>query len=153
VTFTLERGAAEQGQPTEIVCKVAHLTPFDGPAKAKLIGLPNKVATTDMDITKDTKEFVFKVTTAPDSPAGQHKNLFCELVVMKNGEPILHRLGTGELRIDKPLPKAVVAVPPPMPTPTPMPMPMVTKPPEKRLTRLEQLRLEQEEREKANKKP
>lgn len=153
VTFTLERSAVEQGQPTEIVCKVAHLAPFDGPAKVKLIGLPNKVTTPELDITKDTKEFAFKVTTAADSPAGQHKNLFCELVVVKNGEPILHRLGSGELRIDKPIPKAVVAAPMPMPMAQPMPMPMPVKPPEKRLTRLEQLRLEQEEREKANKKP
>jgi hypothetical protein len=152
VAFNLERGAVEQGQPTDLVCKVQHLAPFDGPAKVKLIGLPTKVTTTEMEITKDTKEFAFKLTTAADSPPGQHKNLFCELVVIKNGEPILHRLGGGELRIDKPIPKTVAVTP----TPMPMPMPMQpAKPPEKRLTRLEQLRLEQEEREKAqgNKMP
>lgn len=69
---------------------------------------------------------------------------------MLNGEPVVYNIGSAELRVDVPLPpKAntpVVTAPPPMPKPTdPM------KPPEKRLTRLEKLRLEQEEREKAAK--
>jgi len=153
VAFALDRGAVEQGQSGDIVCKVTTATPFDGPAKVRLIGLPAKVTTAEMEITKDTKEFAFKIATVADSPVGQHKNLFCELVVMKNGEPILHRLGSSELRVDKPIPKAVAATPPPMPMGQPMPMPMQpAKPPEKRLTRLEQLRLEQEEREKAGQK-
>jgi len=71
-----------------------------------------------------------------------------------NGEVVAQSVGGGELRVDVPLPPKVVAVAPPVPAPmtapvTPPPMPV--KPPEKRLTRLEQLRLEQDEREKAAK--
>ncbi len=149
VAFNLERAAVEQGQATEIVCKVQTVTPFDGPAQVKLIGLPAKVTTADKEINKDTKEFTFPVTTVADSPVGQHRNLFCEVVVMKNGEPIRHRAGLTELRIDKPLVKVVQTTP--KPTVKPMPN-QPAKPPEKRLTRLEQLRLEQEEREKATQK-
>ena len=35
---------------------------------------------------------------------GQPHNLFCQVVITQNGEPIVHNLGTGALRIDVPLP-------------------------------------------------
>src|SRR5439155_22293749 len=59
VAANLQRGAVEQGKETEIVCKLQHMTPFDGTAKVKLLGLPFKVLTADLDVTKDTKEIVF----------------------------------------------------------------------------------------------
>ena len=68
-------------------------------------------------------------------------------MVPVNGEPVVHNVGSTELRIDKPLPvKVATAVPSPMPMPKPMAQP--AQPMEKRLTRLEKLRLEQAEREK-----
>jgi hypothetical protein len=74
------------------------------------------------------------------------------VVVTENGEPVVHNLGGSELRIDVPLPPKKDAPPPAAvaKSPTPAPMPNPAAPP-KRLTRLEQLRLEQEEREKAAK--
>ena len=145
----MEKNAAEQGKEAELFCKVQQNTPFDGPAKVRLVGLPNAVTAPDMDITKDTKEFAFKVTTAKESPAGTHKNIFCQVVITQNGEPVVHNVGGTELRIDVPLPPKPNAPPPP-PAATvaekkpDAPMP----PPEKRLTRLEKLRLEQAEKEK-----
>ena len=41
--------------------------------------------------------------TRPRRP-GNHQNLFCQVVVTQDGEPIVHNLGTGQLRIDVPLP-------------------------------------------------
>jgi Bacterial pre-peptidase C-terminal domain len=145
MTFTMERAAAEQGKTTEMFCKVQQTTPFAGPAKVTLLGLPPKVTAPEMQITKDTKELAFKLTIDPTSPPGQHKNIFCQVVVMQNGEPIVHNLGGSELRIDVPIAPKVAAAPPPMAPKQPAPQ----VPPMKRLTRLEQLRLEQEEREKA----
>jgi hypothetical protein len=147
VAFALERAASEQGKNTEMHCKVQVGTPFAGAAKVQLIGLPNKVTTVGKEITKDTKDFSFPLTIDKASPPGQHRNLFCQVVVVQNGEPILHNVGSGELRIDVPLPPKANAPPPP-------PMPVAQKPAapmEKRLSRLEKLRLEQEEREKAAK--
>jgi hypothetical protein len=139
----------EQGKATEMFCKVQQTTPFPGAAKVTLLGLPPKVVAPEMQITKDTKEFAFKLNVDKTSPPGQHKNIFCQLVIMQNGEPIVHNVGGSELRIDVPLPpKPVTAAPPPpkaVAQAAPQPAPM------KRLTRLEQLRLEQEEREKAAK--
>src|SRR5262249_33112116 len=113
--------------------------------KVTLLGLPPKVTTPEVEITKETKEFAFKLKVDKTSPAGQHRNLFCQVNFTQNGEPIVMNTGYSELRIDVPLPpnpnQAVVAKPA---TPTPTP----NKPAEKRLTRLEKLRLEQQEREK-----
>jgi hypothetical protein len=61
---------------------------------------------------------------------------------MAGGEPILHTLGTGELRIDTPLPPK--ANPPAAAAAAPVaaaPMP----PAEKRLSQLEKLRLERQQ--------
>jgi hypothetical protein len=152
VAFNMERAAVEQGKDTDLFCKIQHLTPFEGKAKVRLLGLPFKVTTPEMEITKETKEVAFKLTTDKTSPAGIHRNLFCQVVVTKDGEPIVANTGGSELRIDVP----IVKKDPPKPAPAPAvvakaPQSPPTKPPEKRLTRLEKLRLEQEEREKTAK--
>jgi hypothetical protein len=151
VAFNMERTASEQGKDTELFCKVQLNTPFQGKAKVTLLGLPPKVATREMEITKETKEFAFKLAVDKAAPAGQHRNLFCQVAFTQNGEPVVMNTGYSELRIDVPLPpkpnQPVVAKPA-----TPAPQPMANKPPEKRLTRLEKLRLEQQEREKAGQK-
>ncbi len=149
VAFAMERGAGEQGKPTDLFCKITQTTPFQGSALVKLVGLPPKVTAPDVQITKDTKEIAFKLTLDKTSPAGQHNNVFCQVFVPHNGETVLHNVGGTQLRIDVPLPpkanepaKPVVAAAPPTPSAAPS----------KRLTRLEQLRLEQAEREKAQQK-
>jgi hypothetical protein len=149
--LSLERGAVEQGKDAQMFVKITNAKPFAGSAKMRLIGLPTKVTTQELDITKDTKEIAFPIKVELTAPAGIHRNLFCQITVIENGEPVLHSLGGSELRIDVPLPPKkdapapVVAKKdnsPPMPTPAAPP---------KRLSRLEQLRLEQEERENAAK--
>ncbi|MGH7137633.1 MAG: hypothetical protein ACREHD_17945, partial [Pirellulales bacterium] len=142
VKFAFNAAACEQGQETDLVVKVENQKPFDGEATVELLGTPFEVTTEPLKLTKDTPELAFHVKTTAKSPAGRHKTLLCRATVIVNGEPIVHNLGTGELRIDTPLP--------PKPTaPAPMPAavaaaPQPEKPPEKRLTRLEQLRLERE---------
>ena len=77
---------------------------FEGAAKVEMFGLPNEVTTEPQEITKDSTELVFHVKTTANSPAGKHKTVICRATIMANGEPITHTLGTGELRIDEPLP-------------------------------------------------
>ncbi len=149
VAFTQDRAAVEQGAKTQVVCKIATNTPFDGEAVARIIGLPAKVTAPELKFKPDAKELIFEVTTDKTSPAGKH-GVYIQVEVMKNGEKLYHSVGGNELRIDVPLPPKVAAAAAPMapmpatPAPAAAPMP-------KRLTRLEQLRLEQEEREKAAK--
>ena len=143
VGIDLQRATVELGQETEVVAAVQVLKDLTGPATVQLVGLPHKVSAEPLEVNKDTKELIFKVKTEADSPAGNHKNIFCTVVVTENNEPITHaRVGGTEIRIDKPLPKPVVAAPktedakPVAEAATPQP------PAEKRLTRLEKLRLE-----------
>ena len=60
-----------------------------------------------MEITKETQEFIFKVATDKASPAGTHKGIFCYVTIPQNGEEILHRAGSTQFRVDKPLPPPV----------------------------------------------
>ena len=108
LSIALQRSTVELGNETEIVADVTLLKDLKQPATVQLIGLPHKVTSTPMTITKDTKELVFKVKTETDSPAGKHKNIYCQVVVTENEELITHaRVGSTELRVDKPLPKPV----------------------------------------------
>ena len=93
--------------------KVTRLVDFPGEAQVTLIGLPNKVTTDVKKISKDTADLVFHIKTDKSSPAGNHQSLFCQVVVTKENEPIVHNLGTGALRVDVPLP--------PKPNTPPMP--------------------------------
>ena len=141
VGFEYQSAAVEKGNPVDIVIKVTKRVDFEGAAAVQLLGLPNEVTTEAREITKDTTELIFPVSTTANSPAGKHKTLLCQAVIMANGEPITHTLGTGELRIDEPLPaepaKPAEAAPKAEETPKP--------PPEKRLSQLEKLRLKRKE--------
>lgn len=149
VGMTVQRSSVEQGKETEVVVEVQVLKELKAPAQVTLVGLPHKVTAEPLQVTADTKELVFKVKTAADSPEGTHKNIFCQVTVVENNESIVHaRVGDSELRIDKPLPMPTVA-----PTLAPMPVAVavaapapVAPPAEKRLTRLEKLRLESQKK-------
>jgi len=105
VSFALQRAATEQGKPTEIVGKVTINHPFEGKAKVVLLGLPPKVGTQELELTKDMQELVFPITTAKDTKPGTHKNIFCRVFIPEAGEMIVHgRVGGTELRVDKPIP-------------------------------------------------
>ncbi len=147
LNFTYQPASVEQGKETDLVVAVARAVDFEGEATATLIGLPNKATTEPRKFTKDAKELVFRIRTDAASPAGNHQNLFCQVAVPKDGEAILHNLGSGQLRIDAPLPAKPRAAPvaAAAPAPTPAPAPEAPKA-EKRLSRLEKLRAEALER-------
>jgi hypothetical protein len=140
--------SVEQGKEVDLAVKVQKLADFPGEATVTLLGLPNKATTDVQKITKDTADLSFHIKTDAATPDGNHANLFCQVVVTLNGEPITHNIGTGALRVDKPLPPKANA--PAAATPTPMPQPAT---PPKALTRLEKLRLEAAEKAKAKAEP
>ncbi len=141
-TFTFEKSAAELGQETEVLVRIEKKRDFPGNAIAALLGLPAKTSLVDakpLAFTQDTKDLAFKIKVAPDARPGKLQTLVCRATVTIEGEPIVHTLGSGELRIDKPLPPKANA---PKPTPKPATKPAAKQPPKKRLSRLEQLRLD-----------
>ena len=150
VGFTYESAAVEKGQATDLYIKVAKHKDFAGPAKVELLGLPNEVTTTPLEITPESTEAVFKLATTANSPVGKHVTLLCRVVITQDGEPITHMIGTGELRIDEPLPPKAAS---PAATPEVAAAPAPEAPPEKRLTRLEQLRADRQKAKAAKQQP
>ncbi len=147
--LTYQAASVDQGKEVDMAVKVAKAVDFPGEAEVTLIGLPNKVTTDVKKITKDTTDLVFHIKTDKVSPAGNHASLFCQVVVHQNGEPIVHNIGTGTLRIDVPLPpKANAPAPPPVAV---APKPAAAAPAAKPLTRLEKLRLESKQAKAAGK--
>jgi hypothetical protein len=143
VNFEIQTATVEQGQKTDLAVKVTKLADFEGEAKVTLLGLPNKVTTEPLTITKDATELVFHLATDKTSPAGNHTNLICQAVIMKDGEPIVHKLGPGKLRIDVPIPPKPSAA-----GAGAKPVAANAKPAEKTdkpLSRLEQLRRERQQ--------
>jgi hypothetical protein len=133
VSCELKRAACDQGQPTQVAATLIHNTPFDGAAKAELLGLPPGTSVDPIEFTRDTKELIFQVKTTGDTPVGSHKSLFCQVTITQNGEPIVGTIGTTELQVNAP---PVAAAAPPAEAPKPAEPAAPAKP----LSRLEQLR-------------
>ena len=96
--------SVEQGAEADLAVTIEKAADFPGQAKATLLGLPNKVTAEPVTITQESTDVVFHLKTDRTSPPGEVKNLFCQVVITRDGEPILHNLGSGRLRIDRPLP-------------------------------------------------
>ncbi|OYW14506.1 MAG: hypothetical protein B7Z55_15700 [Planctomycetales bacterium 12-60-4] len=143
VKLTYQQAAIELGGESAMVVGVEVVKPFEGEADITLVGLPNKVTAPPMKLTKETKELIFPLKAEADAPPGMNKNLFCTIVIMENGEPVTHNLGSGTLRVDKPLPPKPNA---PVVAEAPKEQPKPQEAPKKPLSRLEQLRLEQKQR-------
>lgn len=141
LAIQLERAATETGKPTTIFGKVEVVTPFEGKARVKLVGLPARVSAPEVEIAADAKAIDFAVTVEPESRPGRHRNIFCQVQLQHSGETVIHSTGSTELRIDRPLPprpgpEVAAKKPPPK-----KPEPEKEKPPApRRLTRLEKLR-------------
>lgn len=143
-SFAFEKAAAEQGQETELLVKVEHNIEFEGEAEVQLLGLPAKTSTPPepVKITKESTAMVFPIKVEQDARPGTFKSLVCRAVIMRDGEAITHTMGTGEIRVDKPLPPKVAAPQPAAAKPDPKVAATPQPKPERRLSRLEQLRLE-----------
>jgi hypothetical protein len=131
VTASMKRAACEQGQEAQIACALTHNSPFEGSARAELLGLPPGVTVEPVEFTAGTSEIVFRAKTTDQTPAGNHTTLFCQITITQHGEPIVATAGTAELQVSAPLPKN--------PTVAAAPAPAAAAP-AKPLSRLEQLR-------------
>ena len=104
LTLKFQAASVEQGKEVDLIVNVKKSTDFPGAAKLTLIGLPNKATTEPVMITNSDTRVVFHLKIDPKTPPGESKSLFCQAVITKDGEPIVHNLGTGRLRVDVPLP-------------------------------------------------
>ncbi len=149
VGLAFQAASVDQGKEVDMAVKVSKAVDFAGEAQVTLIGLPNKVVTDVKKITKESTDLLFHIKTDKVSPAGNHASLFCQVVITEKGEPIVHNIGTGALRIDVPLPPKANT-----PAPAPAAVAVAPKPAEptaKPLSRLEKLRLETKQAKNAGK--
>jgi len=152
--FAFDKAAGELGQDTEVVVKMTKKSDFPETAKVVLLGLPAKTATPaeGKEVKQDTTEIVFPVKIEEGARVGRFKSLVARATIVRNGETITTTLGGGELRVDKPIPPKVEVAAKPKPKPAAKPAPKPAAPaakPVKRLSRLEQLRLDRENARKA----
>ena len=96
----------ERGQTAKLICTLEQKVPFSGNAVARLVGLPANTTASDVEITQENKEAIFEVVTTEKSPLGSHKNVFCQVTLTRDGEPITHLIAQSSvLRIDAARPK------------------------------------------------
>ncbi|MEM1443323.1 MAG: PPC domain-containing protein, partial [Verrucomicrobiota bacterium] len=138
VEMKLSMATAKQGEAVDMVAEVENLREFDGQADVQLFAVPAHATAPILKIDKATTDLNFPIQTTEKTPVGQHKNLFCTVTVLRNGEPVVHRVGMGGVfRVD-PKPKEPVAAKPA----AEKKVVAKNEPKEKPLSRLEQLRLE-----------
>lgn len=144
---TVQQAAATQGQTVQVLVKLERRRDLPAGSRLELHGVPGETKIEPIPLANEAEEVVFNVPTTDKTPPGQHKSLFCSLVIPMNGDEMRQSLaGGGVLRVDKPRPKPQPKQPDPKkPAPAAKPEPKKEAPP-KPLSRLEQLRLEAEQR-------
>lgn len=95
LTGKIETLAIEPGQKGKLICKLDQQVPFEGKAKVRLMGLPDKVTAKETEVTSADKEVTFEVTVAADCPTRSTRVLFCSVMVQKDGEPVPHGIASG----------------------------------------------------------
>lgn len=139
--YSFPRSAAETGQELPLSIEMEKLRDIEGEIEVELVGMPNGVTSkaATQKVTLGDTVVTFPLTIAEDAKTGKHKTLIVQTRIVRDGETILQTDGTGEIRIDKPLPKKEEKAAPKKVEPKPE-----TKAAPKPLSRLEQLRQQKE---------
>ncbi|MGE5736402.1 MAG: hypothetical protein ACM34E_15015 [Acidobacteriota bacterium] len=95
ITGKIETLWVNPGKPGRLTINLQHPKPFEGKAKMKLMGLPDKVTAEDKEITPDAAEVVFDLKVDPKCPMGSHKNLFCAVELKEKDTVIPHVIAQG----------------------------------------------------------
>jgi hypothetical protein len=105
ISGKIETLVAKPGQPATLTVDLRQLKPFDGKAKIRLLGLPDKVTAPEREITSKDESVTFPLTVDVKCVPGAFRNLFCDVDVVQGGHVIPHHIASGGiLRIvpDKP---------------------------------------------------
>jgi hypothetical protein len=98
----IQRTFIDQNDSTTITVKLDPKEEFQGKAKIELMGLPPGCTAETKEVTKDDKEVKFEVKASDKAMVGQHKQLFCNFKLMKDGEEMMSSFAMGGvLRVDK----------------------------------------------------
>lgn len=136
LNMAIEMAGTNPGVDTNVIAKIEQLQEFPGEAQVILHALPHGVTSEEKKIDAKSAEIAFPLKVTGEARVGKHANLFCQVIITKDGHPIPHNLGHGgTLRIDPPppAPKKEEEV-------KEAPKVAAAPPAEKPLSRLEQLR-------------
>jgi len=136
LNISIEMAATNPGLDTSVIAKVEQLQDFPGEAQVILQALPHGVTSEERQINMKSADLTFPIKVTDEARIGKHANLFCQVIITRDGHPIPHNVGHGgTLRIDPP--------PPAPEKKEEAPIVVVAAPiAEKPLSRLEQLRLQ-----------
>lgn len=136
--FDFPRSAGELGSEVTYTVPISIDRPYEGEAEIQLVGIPAGVSSpaATQKITPESTSVSFPLVIAKDAKVGKHRTLTCQARVTVGDEVIIQTNGSGELRIDKPLPPKVDAPKPEAKKEEKPKEPAAPKP----LSRLEQLR-------------
>jgi hypothetical protein len=91
------------GETVKLNVDLKQLKPFEGRARIRLMGLPDKISAPEKEITKDDQKVTFELNVNAKCPPGSFKNLFCAVDVPNDGQVISHNIASGGiLRIAPP---------------------------------------------------
>ncbi|MFK8111848.1 MAG: PPC domain-containing protein [Rubripirellula sp.] len=144
--FTFPKTSTELGAEADIVVDIEVAREFAGTCEVELVGIPAGVVCENPKavVKKDTEQVSFTVKIDPKARVGQHKTLVARATITDPKGLIKQTQGTGILQIDKPIPapaaKPAAKKAAPKPAVAKAPAPVKKKP----LSRLEQLRLEKQ---------
>jgi len=95
VAGKIETVSVQPGQSAKLICKLEPKQPFEGKATVRLFGLPEKVTTQEVQVTKDDTQAVFELKVDPQCATGSHRALFCNFTLKKNSETITQGFAKG----------------------------------------------------------
>jgi hypothetical protein len=98
------RTSIERGKTAEVKCRLNHLKPFEGKAKATLARLPRGVelAGPAQELTSADKEISFTLRATEECLVGSYQGITLDLTVIDDGQSVRQLSGSGTLRVDPP---------------------------------------------------
>jgi hypothetical protein len=95
LTGKIQTLVANPGKSATLNVDLQQLKPFEGKAKIRLLGLPDKVTAPEKEIAKDDQKISFDLTVSSACVPGSFRNLFCAVDVMQDGQVISQNIAAG----------------------------------------------------------
>jgi hypothetical protein len=85
--LAIEPARTQPGKNVEIGCRLTVKTPFEGKARARLLGLPKHASAPEVEVDAAATRIVFPVEVKRETPTAVHNTLYAELTTYQEGEP------------------------------------------------------------------
>lgn len=105
--YAFPRAAAETGQELALTIGLEKIRDVAGEMEVELVGMPNGVSSSApiQKISPTDTQVTFPLIIDAKAKTGKHKTMNVQTRIKRDGETFGQTDGTGEIRIDKPLPK------------------------------------------------